>query len=113
MEVSNIVNRTTKVTCLDIHLELSPNQVNPNLSQHNLLGKLISSKVIGFNAIKDVVLKAWKPTCTLEVKQLGGNVYLLNFQHKADLHKAFIRRPGSRRPFDHEEMEPRTHPERD
>lgn len=95
MEVSNIVNWTTKVTCLDIHLELPPNQVNPNISQHNLLGKLISSKVIGFNSIKYVVLKAWKPTCALEVKQLGGNVYLLNFQHKADLHKAFIRRPWS------------------
>jgi len=95
MEVSNIVNRTTKVSCLDIHLELPPNQVNTNLSQHNLLGELISSKVIGFNSIKDVVLKAWRPTYALEVKRLGGNVYLINFQHKANLHKAFLRRLGS------------------
>ena len=95
MEMSNIVNRTTEVSCLDIRLELPPNQVNPNLSQHNLLGELISSKVIGFNSVKDVVLKAWRPTCALEVKRLGGNVYLFNFQHKADLHKAFLRRPWS------------------
>ncbi|KAK9993575.1 hypothetical protein SO802_023278 [Lithocarpus litseifolius] len=49
--------------------------------------------MIGFNSVKDVVLKAWRLTCALEVKRLGGNVYLFNFQHKADLHKAFLRRP--------------------
>nr|POF08362.1 hypothetical protein CFP56_71638 [Quercus suber] len=60
-------------------------------------GKFISSKVIGFNTVKDVVVKAWRPSFPLEVKWLEGNNFLFCFHHEADLHKAFRRRPWSNR----------------
>ena len=95
MELSELVDRTAKISCLDIRLELPPNQASPCKSQNNLLGKLISSKVIGFNTVRDVVGKAWRPSFPLEVKRLEGNLFLFSFHHEADLLKAFRRRPWS------------------
>lgn len=95
MEIYELVTQTEKISCLDIRLELPPNQTNPNPSRFNLLGKLISSKNIGFSTVRDVVLKAWRPTFALDVSRLKGNIFLFSFHHEADLNNAFRRRPWS------------------
>ena len=95
MEVANLVARTKAISCQDIRLELPPRQISTKTAEFILLAKLITSKPINLNIVKEVAFKAWKPTYRLDIKRLGKDIFLLAFQHEADMNKVFLRRPWS------------------
>lgn len=84
MDKPQIISSSNKLSSLQIRLELPPNQENFNPLNFNLIGKLISSKPFGTTIIRDVMLRAWRPTFSLEVKRLSKDIFMFSFQHETD-----------------------------
>ena len=95
MEVVDLVTRIEKISCEESRLEFPPSQDPSKSPDLTLIGKLITSKDIGLNYVKDIAFKAWKPVYTMEVKSLDKNIFMFYFQHEVDSHRAFLRRPWS------------------
>ena len=93
MEAAGLVTRTEKISCEESRLELPPSQDPSESPDLTLIGKLITSKDIGLNYVKDIAFKAWKPVYTMEVKRLDKNIFMFYFQHEVDSHRAFLRQP--------------------
>ena len=95
MEVSDLVARTEKCTCVDAFLELPPNQLDPKAPSLILLGKLIANKNVSLAIVSKVVNRACWPAFQVHVKRMDMNIFTFCFQHEADLLNAFQRRPWS------------------
>ncbi|KAL0014282.1 hypothetical protein SO802_001351 [Lithocarpus litseifolius] len=95
MEVSDLIARTEKCSCLDACIELPPNQSATKAPSLILLGKLISCKALSPAIVSEVVNRAWRPTFQIQVKQVDKNVFTFCFHHETDLQNAFNRRPWS------------------
>lgn len=85
MEVSDLIARTKKFSCLDSCIELPPNQSPTKAPSFILLGKLITSKTVSLAIVSDVVNRAWRPTFQIQVKQVDKNVFTFYFRHKTNL----------------------------
>ena len=58
MEVSNLVARTKDISCQDTRLELPPRQTLTKNTSLILLAKLLTTKLININIIKQITFKA-------------------------------------------------------
>jgi hypothetical protein len=54
-----------------------------------MVGKLISDRVIGKDAIKSTLIRGWRPAGTIGFKVLGDNIFLLEFEHSWDKSRVF------------------------
>ncbi len=46
-----------------------------------LVGKLLADQIIGKDALKSTLIKGWKPSGTMVFKNLGDNLFLVEFEH--------------------------------
>lgn len=58
-----------------------------------LVGKLISDRVIGKDAIKSTLIRGWKPAGTSVFKVLGDNLFLVEFEYAWDKSRVLEGRP--------------------
>lgn len=49
-----------------------------------LVGKLLADRLIGKDGIKAILIRGWKPTGTTILKNLGENLFLVEFEHVWD-----------------------------
>ncbi|KAL0010223.1 hypothetical protein SO802_005331 [Lithocarpus litseifolius] len=88
-EVSDLVSKTEKCSCQDIKLKLPPNQESFIPSDFTLLAKIITTKTISFNMVKEVT------TFLMEIKWISKEVFMSTFHHEVDLRNVFMKRPWS------------------
>jgi hypothetical protein len=81
---------------------------------HCLVGKLISERVIGKDAIRTAMKRGWKPRGTVSFKVLGENLFLVEFKDEWDKIRVLEGRPWSfeRRLFSVVEYDGATPPEK-
>jgi hypothetical protein len=62
---------------------------------HCLVGKLISERVIGKDAIRTAMKRGWRPRGTVSFKVLGENLFLVEFEDEWDKIRVLEGRPWS------------------
>jgi hypothetical protein len=49
-----------------------------------LVGKLLTDRIIGKDTIKSTLIRGWRPSGTMVFKNLGDNLFLMEFEHVWD-----------------------------
>jgi hypothetical protein len=91
--VEELIARTESISCADNRLSLSPSKDPLNTTELSLIGKIISPKNFINSVVKEIIMKAWKPTHPIQVKRVERNTFLFSFGHEVDRQLAFNRRP--------------------
>lgn len=60
-----------------------------------LIGLAVSDKSINKEAFKSTILSLWKPKGLVQFREVGDNLFLMEFQVEQDMHKVKIDRPWS------------------
>jgi hypothetical protein len=58
-----------------------------------LVGKLLVDRIFGKDTIKSMLIRGWQPSGTTVVKNLGNNLFLIEFQHSWDKSRVLEGRP--------------------
>ena len=58
-----------------------------------LIGKILSKKSFPKMLVKEILSKAWNVVNDVEISVVDRNVFVFSFQHKADVRRAWDRRP--------------------
>lgn len=58
-----------------------------------LVGKLLADRTIGKDSIKSTLIRGWKPSGTTVFKNLGNNLFLMEFEHAWDKARVLEGRP--------------------
>lgn len=58
-----------------------------------LVGKLLADRIIGKDTIKSMVVRGWQPSGTMVFKNLGNNLFLMEFEHVWDKARVLEGRP--------------------
>ncbi|GMY05180.1 hypothetical protein FCV25MIE_00419, partial [Fagus crenata] len=91
--VEELIARTESISCADNRLSLSPSKDPLNTTELSLIGKIIYPRNFINSVVKEIIMKAWKPTHEIQVKRVERNTFLFSFGHEVDRQLAFNRRP--------------------
>ncbi|KAM7471631.1 hypothetical protein LguiA_009814 [Lonicera macranthoides] len=72
---------------LDLNLNEIPNEELNHAPKWCIVGKLVTKHTINFMAIKSIMLSVWNPVMDIWMKELGPNLFLIQFSHEMDLER--------------------------
>ena len=56
-----------------------------------LIGKLLTKHGINLEVMKSVLHQVWKLACGLEIKEVGDNVFVFQFEEEAEKDRVLVR----------------------
>jgi len=76
---------TSKLKCSGKSLKLKASEkAAEDLSNIGLVGKLLADRIINKNAVKAIILKAWRTAKGIQIVDLRENVFLFKFAYEED-----------------------------
>lgn len=77
----------------ELHAPLPANNKSVGLARKALVGRVLTSKVLNRNAIRDIIYKAWNSYEGLHISEKGSNMFLFSFKEEAHDKDVMLKAP--------------------
>ncbi|KAH7546360.1 hypothetical protein FEM48_Zijuj01G0192400 [Ziziphus jujuba var. spinosa] len=93
-DMESLINKTRMLQCVLEDVELTPDSTNAKkVADLSVVGKIISNRTFGKNAVAAILQKAWNVSKPFQVNVLHSKTFLFEFKQEEDRKTVLQRGP--------------------